>query len=436
MPTELMTQDAAASTLLAYAFAGGIGEPEGKGVSYALIDATPSTFAWSAALEDFDGPRKPIDRYRVEIDRRSKQVLPPQPIIIPDSELAEAILAATGQHFASSTRFTDGALSISYKVTVQDDPDIAYVVQLRHHGRVASMDSLMNWVSKNIDPRILPVPTVYPIPGELQRQEATGMGRQITRFIPGDMADSLYPGLSHEEKLILVQRIALAIQACWQIQLPEPRLIGELIGDEASGFSIGPDRHHGLGGPFPSVREYLRAHIRSSFVALEKQQGIKEYKERFQDRIEAFIHQHLDDIPLVVEDIPIVAMHTDMGLHNIILSSETLTEIRAIIDWEFVASAPYASLHPMIERLFRKRAANLFGPEFDRADELRDAFWDAIPDWKRWNQSVATQTFLEWFRFGLFMKPEPCLDNDISEGEKQAFWRENIRVVEKFLIEY
>ena len=69
-----------------------------------------------------------------------------------------------------------------------------------------------------------------------------------------------------------------------------------------------------------------------------------------------------------------MAMHADMGLYNIILSSETSTEIRAIIDWEFVASAPYASLHRSIEMLFRKSALNQFGPEYDRANELREAF--------------------------------------------------------------
>lgn len=45
MSAELLTQDAAASILLAYTFAGGIGDPEGKGVAYALIGVTPSTFA-------------------------------------------------------------------------------------------------------------------------------------------------------------------------------------------------------------------------------------------------------------------------------------------------------------------------------------------------------------------------------------------------------
>jgi hypothetical protein len=39
----------------------------------------------------------------------------------------------------------------------------------------------------------------------------------------------------------------------------------------------------------------------------------------------------------------------------------------AIIDWEFVASAPYASLHRVIEMLFRKSASNGFGAEYPLA---------------------------------------------------------------------
>ena len=118
----------------------------------------------------------------------------------------------------------------------------------------------------------------------------------------------------------------------------------------------------------------------SSLVALEKQQGIEEYKERFLDRVRDFVDNRLHNIPAIVEDIPIVAMHADMGPHNLIVSSQTPTEIRAVIDWEFVASAPYASLHRIIEMLFRKHAPNGFGPEYDRADELREAFWGTIPD--------------------------------------------------------
>ena len=266
----------------------------------------------------------------------------------------------------------------------------------------------------------------------MKRQETTGRGRQISRFIPGDMASAVYPRLSHEERLVLVQKIALAFQACWQIQLPQPHLIGELLGDDTNGLTIGPDRHYNLGGPFNSIREYLRAYIRSSFSALTKQQGIDEYKAKYLGRIREFLDRHECDIPAIVEDIPIVAMHSDMGLHNIILSSQTPTEIQAIIDWEFVASAPYASLYRIIEMLFRKAAPNQFGPEFDRANELREAFWNAIPYWKRWNESEATKTFLEWFRFGLFMRSEARPD-ELTEEEKEQFWQENIRVVEGML---
>ncbi|PGH11752.1 hypothetical protein AJ80_07013 [Polytolypa hystricis UAMH7299] len=134
MPDELMTQDEAVSALLAYMFSGAIGSPKGKRVGYALIEPTPTTFSWSAALEDLDGPTTPIDRYLVKIDRQSKEIYTPKPIILSEIELTEAIFTATGHHLASSTRFTDGVLSISYKIIVQESLDVVYVVQLRHHG--------------------------------------------------------------------------------------------------------------------------------------------------------------------------------------------------------------------------------------------------------------------------------------------------------------
>ena len=139
MPEELMIKDQAVSRLLAYVFSGAIGPTNGKGVGYALIEETSTVFSWSASLEDIDGPATPVDRYLIKIDRRSRKISPPEPIALSKTELTEAIYSGTGQHLASSTRFTDGALSISYRVIVKESPDIAYVVQLRHHGRVACM---------------------------------------------------------------------------------------------------------------------------------------------------------------------------------------------------------------------------------------------------------------------------------------------------------
>ncbi|ROW05925.1 hypothetical protein VPNG_08000 [Cytospora leucostoma] len=436
MQGELSTQDEAVSALLAHVFSGAIGSAAEKGVAYALVESTPTSFSWWVALEDLDGPPRPIDRYLIKFDRRSRHFSTPQAVELSETELGEALLAATGQHLASSTRFTDGSLSISYKATTQEDPDGAYVVQLRHHGSVASMDSLMALVSRTIDSRILPVPPVYPIPGEMERQIENGMGRQITRFIPGVVASSVYPGLAHQDKLILVRKMAAAFQGCWQMQLPEDHLIGELTARTVDGravLQIGPDRHYNLGGPFSSVRDYLREYIKSSLAALEKQQGIDEYKDQFMARIRDFVSNRMHEMPAIVEDVPIVAMHADMGLHNVIVSEQSPhTEMLAVIDWEFTASAPYASLHRMFEMLFRRPSPNGFGAEYDRAGELREAFWDAIPDWKRWNQSEAVHVFLEWFRFGLFMKPE-WRPNDLSPGEKEDYWRENIRITTSML---
>ncbi|KAL6818472.1 hypothetical protein GGI42DRAFT_338243 [Trichoderma sp. SZMC 28013] len=440
MSKSLLTEDEGVKALLAYIYSGSAIGPVGKnkGVGYSLLKSSLTSFSWSAAIEDFEGPETPVDRYLIKIDRRTNEISTPELIVLSETELTDAILSATGQHLSSWARFTDGSLSTSYKVTVEEDDNASYVIQLRHHGSVASMDAFMTLISRTIDPSVLPVPPVYPIPGEEIHQRTAGMGRQITRYIPGCMASSIYAELSHEARLIFVRKLALAFSACREIQLPEPRLIGELIASEVDGqitLRVGPDRHHGLGGPFHSVRDYLRAYIKCSLVLLEKQQEIEEYKEKYLHRIRDFVDTCLHKIPAIVERVPIVAMHADMGPHNIIVSSQTPTEIQAIIDWEFLESAPYASLYREIEMFFRENAPNGFGPEYERADELREAFWSNIPNWKRWNESEATQIFLEWFKFGLFLKPEWRPD-DLPDEERDGYWAENIRVVEGMFDKY
>lgn len=78
------------------------------------------------------------------------------------------------------------------------------------------MDVLMTLVSGTTDSCILPIPSVYSIPGEMERQETTGMCRQITLLIPGVIASSVCPRLSHEKKLIFVRNMAISLQACWE----------------------------------------------------------------------------------------------------------------------------------------------------------------------------------------------------------------------------
>jgi hypothetical protein len=424
----------AISLLLKLMFSGAVGPTDGKGVGYSLVKENDDSFVFIAGLEDM-GTEQPIHRYRVVVDRESGKVDPPELVSLSTPQLADAVLRATGQHVAESERFTDGALSISYKISVQEDPAAQYVLQLRHHGNVESMNTIMQLVSSKVDCRVLPLPTVYPIPNQSEQQMFSGMGIQITRFVPGVMAHKAYPLMSHKERLRFVKNFARAFDALWQVHLPERFMIGELRAIPQCGsikLTVLPDRHHSLGGPFKSVADYLRAHIRGALQSFQKQQGIEEYKSRYLQPVRDFVGSGMPHIPTVVEEIPVVFCHSDMGLHNVIVSASNPSEIVAIIDWEFCAGSPYACLEPMIERLFREPAANGFGREYPSAKELREAFWRSIPKWDLWNQSEATNVFSEWYRFGIFMKAE-WRPEDLKDKERNSFWAENIRVVERFL---
>ena len=355
--------------------------------------------------------------------------------------MQEAVLAATGETVASSNRFTDGGFSISYKVTTTQKQNTAYIIQQRFHGKVASMDAFMTFVRENSTPNTIPMPAIYPIPGEAEHQSRTGFGRQITQFVPGIMAERVCPDMSHADKLKLVGEMAVAWQGCWDLSLPSPRQIGELIATEDANdknriaITVGPDRHYSLGGPFESVREWLRGRLRHAVGSLQRASGIDEFKEKYKASIESFVENRLDQIPETVEQCPIVALHIDMGLHNVILSADDHTQINAIIDWELCASAPFLAVHTCLEMLFRKGASNGFGAEYPHADQLREAFWGTIPKWKAYWESQGARDFMEWFRFALFMRPEYCSSKKPIE-EKWEFWAENKRVVESMLKKY
>lgn len=139
-------------------------------MSYALIEETGNSFSCVAALEDINAPATPVHRYVVKINRQSREISTPEPIVLSETELSEAILAATGQHVASSTRFTDGALSVSYRVAVQELQDVEYVVQLRHHGYVAST---------------LPIPPVIPSEHDVVLSDRLHLGARAYNRITG-----------------------------------------------------------------------------------------------------------------------------------------------------------------------------------------------------------------------------------------------------------
>ncbi|KAJ3497841.1 hypothetical protein NLG97_g1584 [Lecanicillium saksenae] len=433
-----MDQFQAADALLKYIYAGAIGPTKGFAVDYAVMRTTARAFIFSAALEPVDDAPAFLDRYEIKIDRQTGEPSVPQKIEITDEDMQKAILAATGQEVASSRRYADGVFSTSYKVTVKHHPDVAYIVQLRFHGNVASMDAFMKLVHASSSPGTVPMPAIYSIPEEVAHQHATGFGRQITEFVPGIMAERVYPDMSHTLRLGIVRKMALAWQSCWDLTLPPPPQIGELIATDQNGtigLTVGPDQHFSLGGPFTSVREWLKARLRQAMSSLGRASGIDEYKEKYMAPIQSFIDNRLDQMPQTIDECPIVALHIDMGLHNVIVSDDARRELKAIIDWELCASAPFLAPHTCLEMLFRRGAPNGFGAEYPQADELRSAFWDAIPKWKTHWESQVAKDFMEWFRFALFIRAEYC-PKEKSQVEKWEYWAESIRVVEGMLKKY
>jgi len=167
--------------------------------------------------------------------------------------------------------------------------------------------------------------------------------------------------------------MARAYEAIWDLPLPQgQRSIGELRATSAVPDSkaitlhVGSDRAYDFKQPFSSVRDYLRAFIHFNLNALEKQEEIDPYKQRYLSRIKSFIETGMHNIPEIVETIPIVFQHCDLAPHNVILkaidpTSPSACEIAAIIDWEFVGSFPFMSASRSIEMLFRKFARNDFG---------------------------------------------------------------------------
>lgn len=108
----------------------------------------------------------PRDLYMLIIDRRSHDISMPGPMVIPELDLRDAILSATGDHLAASAasaRLTEGAVGIFEKVTIREWPksELAYVGpaspsrRRRLHGRPNAPSSKDSRPCRAADPRAL-----------------------------------------------------------------------------------------------------------------------------------------------------------------------------------------------------------------------------------------------------------------------------------------
>jgi hypothetical protein len=173
------------------------------------------------------------------------------------------------------------------------------------------------------------------------------------------------------------------------------------------------------------------------FEQLEAQHGIDEYKTMLLPSIRDFVHCKLDSrLPKRLDSkIPVVLMHVDLGLHNVLVSERPPYEFAAVIDWELVSCLPFLCAVPRLtEPMFREGLSDEKGALVEEAIQpLREVFWNEIPAWKGVMASVEGQTFLEWYEFGLYLKANAYMKFDASPEERMASWERNISVVKRFL---
>jgi hypothetical protein len=232
---------------------------------------------------------------------------------------------------------------------------------------------------------VLPIPAAYPIDQKWIDRYFPGENILITKFVPaGVVAFRSFPKMSHEQWLRFVQNFARAFNGLWNVDLPSDTMIGGVTArreGDVTMLSIGPNRQH---GPQASVSDFLRAYIRQRVDALKNlptEQGLDQFKAKYLQPLHDFVESGMPNIPPIVDQVPVVLAHSDMGLHNVIVSAKDPTELLAIIDWEFVATYPFVWLEHLFENLFRPRSVNQKMPEYPGEDQLREAFWGSMPKW-------------------------------------------------------
>ena len=98
-------------------------------------------------------------------------------------------------------------LVITWQLSLGSQTVYCFIQDFRpgEHHDVASMNTLMQHVSHPSCSTCL-----YHFEGA-GKANRDGMGLQITRFIPGIMGNDVYHRMSHAQKLLLIERLAIAL---------------------------------------------------------------------------------------------------------------------------------------------------------------------------------------------------------------------------------
>lgn len=404
-----------------------LGTYEGNDVLSDIVRQDEKTITYFVALYDFT--KEQIgERNLLCITKDEGKLVSTTPLTITKDELDRMFTNANIGTPHDIIRLDEGGYAVTYKVSVVEHSE-KYIVQLRYHGDVDSMNKIIGYI---YDHAAANIPVAKPFP--VTFQVSSGLMVQISQFIEGVAGSEVYYDTPINERVNLVRQIARAFGTTWNLQINRPqKLIDEAtFSGEPISISVGPDRKYNLGGPFSSVSEYLKAWIDYCLRELEEMDFVDEFKEDVLPGIRRLVEDGLD-IPSEVEEVPIVLSHEDMKLPNMILSSSEPRKLEAVLDWEWVYCLPFAVAVPMfIEPLFWEdpKGNQKVG---EHTLELREAFWDEIPEWKIQIDSKATRIFLEWYEFGRSMRVLPPREDDTTPEQRRELWKEDTRRIKEFL---
>lgn len=412
-----------------------LGEYEGNAVLYDFLKEDEKTITFVAGL--YNLARAEIgEKWTVRIAKNNgKLASTPDRISITNAELYK-IFDDTGLGTPETegiVRYPKGAYGISYRVSVRETVQ-RYMVQLRYHGDVDSINAFVEYLHQNASSD-LPIPRMFPTSVKV----SSNMKVEVSEFIDGPLASDVYYETTLIKRISLVRQIARVFSSLWDLEINKSQnRIGEATfrpsesEDDKIRVDIGADRVHDLGGPFASVSAYLKAWVDGCIRDLEKRECVDEFKEDVLPGVRKLVKAGLN-IPPVVEDVPCVVSHADLGLHNIILSPNASRDLESVIDWELVYCLPFAAFVPkFIEPLFWK---DYEGKQqfFDGSEKLRDAFWGEIPKWRDQLSSDSAKTFLVWYEFGMKLGVLPLLEDDTTPEQRREAWKENTVFVKGFL---
>ncbi|PSS06963.1 hypothetical protein M430DRAFT_23119 [Amorphotheca resinae ATCC 22711] len=373
----------------------------------------------------------PIPRYMVRVAKSIGAILKLEELHLDGEELSSIVRNAGLGTLKDHSPINAGAFSVTYKVSVEETIPKSYIIQLRWRGNLDSIYTLTTWLSANCRDSV-PVPDSH----RIQFRSSHGFLIQTSSYIDGIAANEVYPTLPTPQKVTLVRQIARAFKALWKIDVTGSRevAIGEAIAAVTTKnltISVGPHRMHDLGGPFDSAKSYIRAWLHHCLEA---------YLRRCNDNdnfVRGFVESKLDASPADIDTIPIVLVHTDMGLHNMIVSNEPIDIIlKSIIDWESVHCLPFLVTVPLlVESLFVRRPRCFDSIEYPDARMLRKAFWMEVgEEFKLRFQSLAACSFLRYYCFGLFLAKYVsfhCIPR--QESDVKFLWKTSGVIVERFI---